>query len=164
MTATRRREEREALRAAAEAQFPVLPGAALEGNALQRREQEVQAAQALLDQAAPAQALRNQAFPPVERWQLNLGLHDEENGGIVSLVSDEEGLARMAALPVLRETAVKTDECPICIENLGETGKMVLKCGHTVCESCFLQQVLRAQAMRCTNDCACPMCRVNYIM
>ena len=172
MTATRRREEREALRAAAEAQFPVLPGAALEGNALQRREQEVQAAQALLDQAAPAQALRNQAFPPVERWRANLGLHNEYqlglqnevNGGIVSLVSDEEGLARMAALPVLRETAVEATECPICIEDLGEVGKTVLKCGHTLCVSCFLQQMMRATAESRARDCKCPVCRVSYIM
>jgi hypothetical protein len=174
MTATRRREEREALRAAAEAQFPVLPGAALEGVAMQRREQEVQA----------EQALRDQAFPPVERWRANLGLRNEGehrlglqnegehrlglqnevNGGIAALVSGEEGLARMAALPVLRETAVEATECPICIVDLGEVGKTVLKCGHTVCVSCFLQQVLRATAMRNTNGCACPVCRVNYIM
>jgi hypothetical protein len=129
--------------------------------------------QALRDQAAPAQALRDQAFPPVERWQANLGLRDEGehrlglqnevNGGIADLVSGEEGLARMVALPVLRETAVEATECPICIENLGEVGKTVLKCGHTVCVSCFLQIVLRAMAMRREGDCICPVCRVNFI-
>lgn len=73
-------------------------------------------------------------------------------------------LRAIAALPILRETAVETDECPICIETLGETGKTVLKCGHTVCVSCFLQQVLRAMATKRKNDCTCPICRVNYIM
>ena len=73
-------------------------------------------------------------------------------------------LARMVALPVLRETAVEATECPICIEDLGEVGKTILKCGHTVCVSCFLQQMMRATAETRARDCACPVCRVNYIM
>lgn len=69
----------------------------------------------------------------------------------------------VADMPTLRDTAVEMDECPICMETLGETGKFVLKCGHCICQGCFLQQVLRATAIKKTNDCACPVCRVNYI-
>jgi hypothetical protein len=98
-------------------------------------------------------------IPLAERWRV-MAAH---NRGIAG-VATEEGLARMVALPVLSEEVFEVDECPICIETLGKTGKTVLKCGHTVCVSCFLQQVLRATAMKRTNDCACPVCRVNYIM
>ena len=76
----------------------------------------------------------------------------------------ENQLARMVALPVLRETAVEATECPICIEDLGEVGKTVLKCGHTLCVSCFLQQMMRATAANRAHDCKCPVCRVSYIM
>jgi hypothetical protein len=76
----------------------------------------------------------------------------------------EKDLGVIATLPILREKAVEADECPICIEALGETGKTVLKCGHTLCQGCFLQQVLRATATKRKTDCACPICRVNYIM
>jgi len=76
----------------------------------------------------------------------------------------EKELGVIATLPILREKAVEADECPICIEALGETGKTVLKCGHTLCQACFLQQVLRATATKRKTDCACPICRVNYIM
>ncbi len=73
-------------------------------------------------------------------------------------------LARMVALPVLRETAVEATECPICIEDLGEVGKTVLKCGHTLCLSCFLQQMMRVTAANRASECKCPVCRVGYIM
>ena len=76
---------------------------------------------------------------------------------------DEIDLKRMAELPVLRATAIEMDECPICIEPLGETGKVVLKCGHSVCQGCFLQQVLMARGADKLDKCVCPMCRVNYI-
>jgi hypothetical protein len=80
-----------------------------------------------------------------------------------NMVTENE-LARMVALPVLRETAVEATECPICIEDLGEVGKTVLKCGHTLCVSCFLQQMMRATAANRAHDCKCPVCRVSYIM
>jgi flagellar biosynthesis GTPase FlhF len=80
------------------------------------------------------------------------------------LRATENELARMVALPVLREKPVEATECPICIEDLGEVGKTVLKCGHTVCVSCFLQQMMRATAETRARECACPVCRVSYIM
>ena len=73
-------------------------------------------------------------------------------------------LARMVALPVLRETAVEATECPVCIEDLGEVGKTVLKCGHTLCVSCFLQQIMRATRQTRARECKCPVCRVGYIV
>jgi hypothetical protein len=107
-----------------------------------------------------AQALEGAAQPDLVP-RLRLGL--DEPGGVWVTANDNE-LARMVALPVLRETAVEVTKCPICIEDLGEVGKTVLKCGHTICVSCFLQQMMRATAARRVRDCACPVCRVNYIM
>jgi len=76
---------------------------------------------------------------------------------------DSDFLKRVSDLPIVRDKAVDTDDCPVCMETLGETGKTVLKCGHIVCQSCFLQQVLRATANKKVDSCACPMCRVNYL-
>ena len=127
---------REAIRAEAEARYPVVPHNALPGAELAQQE------------------LRT-------FWRYQHGLQNEVNRGTLA---NSEGLVRMVALPILRETAVEMKECPICIEEMGETGKTVLKCGHTVCVSCFLQQMIRATAARREIDCACPVCRVNYIM
>ena len=99
-----------------------------------------------------------QAQPDLARNVRNL-----PSSGVLT-TANEEGLARMVALPVLSEEVFEADECPICMETLGKTGKTVMKCGHTVCVSCFLQQMMRATAARRVRDCACPVCRVNYIM
>ena len=56
---------------------------------------------------------------------------------------NEELLTKMVELPVLRETEVNETNCPICFDELGETGKTVLKCGHPVCVSCFMQMRVR---------------------
>jgi hypothetical protein len=72
-------------------------------------------------------------------------------------------LEKVAELPILRDTAIEMDECPICMETLGETGKIILKCGHSVCQGCFLQQMVHSTVIKKKNDCACPACRVKYI-
>ena len=72
-------------------------------------------------------------------------------------------MKHIAELPVIRDTVIEMKECPICMDTLGETGKIILKCGHSVCQGCFLQQMMRAVALKKTTECACPMCRVNYI-
>ena len=76
---------------------------------------------------------------------------------------DAAFLKRVNELPILRDKVVDVAECPVCMETLGETGKTVLKCGHIVCQGCFLQQVLRATANKKVDSCACPVCRVNYL-
>ena len=76
---------------------------------------------------------------------------------------NEELLTKMMELPVLRETEVNETNCPICFDELGETGKTVLKCGHPVCVSCFMQQILRATALKKLDKCECAICKVNFI-
>jgi hypothetical protein len=124
------------------------------------REREAQR-MARADQPPPQLPPNMDGIPLEDRWRV---WRDYERHASPPNMMTEEGLARMVALPVLRETAIEATECPICIEDLGEVGKTVLKCGHTLCVSCFLQQTLRATATRGARDCACPVCRVNYIM
>jgi hypothetical protein len=178
LTNTRRRVEREAVRAAAEARYPVV-----QQNPMQGWEEERQEEERLI-----------QGFPEERQEEMRQGWEEERQEELRQIqaqalegaapqpdcvpnaidlanrrhepmeTATENELARMVALPVLRETAVETTECPICIEELGEVGKTVLKCGHTVCLSCFLQQMMRATGATRARDCACPLCRVNYIM
>ena len=70
----------------------------------------------------------------------------------------------ISTLPVLRETAIETDDCPVCLEKLGETGKTILKCGHVICISCMLQQTLIHSASQDWKKCCCPVCRNNYLL
>lgn len=67
-------------------------------------------------------------------------------------------------LPILRETAIETDDCPICLDTLGDTAKVILRCGHQLCTTCMLTQTLRA-ATAATNmrECQCPICRSGYL-
>lgn len=76
---------------------------------------------------------------------------------------NEELLTKMTELPVLRETEIKETNCPVCFDELGETGKTVLKCGHPICVSCFTQQILRATAVKNLDKCECAICKVNFI-
>jgi len=46
-------------------------------------------------------------------------------------------------------------ECPICIENIRDTGYVVTECGHYYCLKCFLEHI--------QNNNKCPMCR-NVIL
>tara|TARA_Y100000389_G_scaffold23464_2_gene20084 strand:- start:20035 stop:20385 length:351 start_codon:yes stop_codon:yes gene_type:complete len=42
-------------------------------------------------------------------------------------------------------------ECPICIENIRDTGYVVTECGHNYCLKCFLEHI--------QSNNKCPMCR-----
>ena len=68
-------------------------------------------------------------------------------------------------LPILRETAIETDDCPICLDTLGDTAKVILRCGHQMCTACMLTQTLRAATAAATNmrECQCPICRSGYL-
>jgi hypothetical protein len=53
-------------------------------------------------------------------------------------------------------TAFQTDECPICLEDLGETNCMVLRCGHKTCGDCILRHFQGVGGRKC------PVCRDQY--
>ena len=63
-------------------------------------------------------------------------------------------------LPILRETVIESDDCPICLETLSETNKSVLRCGHPLCTNCLITQTL----VNFKNGmCKCPVCRERII-
>lgn len=66
-------------------------------------------------------------------------------------------------LPILRETAIETDDCPICLDTLGDTAKVILRCGHQLCTACMLTQTLRAATATNMRECQCPICRSGYL-
>jgi hypothetical protein len=63
-------------------------------------------------------------------------------------------------LPIIRDNAIEANDCPICLEDLGETSKSVLRCGHQLCMSCLIGLTLRSTDL---SLCKCPVCRVSYI-
>jgi len=72
-------------------------------------------------------------------------------------------LVNRERLPIIRETAIETDGCPICLDILGETSKVVLRCGHQLCLSCLLTQTLTGNRMQTVNRWKCSVCRTRYL-
>jgi hypothetical protein len=65
-------------------------------------------------------------------------------------------------LPIIRDTAFEVNNCPVCLEDLGETGKSVLRCGHQLCMACLLTLTLRTSGTT-VSLCKCPVCRAPYM-
>ena len=53
----------------------------------------------------------------------------------------------------LKKSPIETCECPICMENLGESNKMILRCGHQLCGDCTFRHFQSKGGLKC------PMCR-----
>jgi hypothetical protein len=60
----------------------------------------------------------------------------------------------------LNEKPIETDECPVCMETLGDTNKMVMRCGHQLCGTCFCMQAQGSGP----NRHKCPMCRETVFL
>ena len=59
---------------------------------------------------------------------------------------------------ILRVNVVETTECPICMDELGNTNKVVLRCGHQFCGDCLFTHLQKAKG----SDCPC--CRAEYVV
>ena len=66
-------------------------------------------------------------------------------------------------LPIISERVFDAEDCPICMEPLGETSKVILRCGHQMCVTCMLKQTMLAAKEGKPNKCECPHCRVAYL-
>ena len=66
-------------------------------------------------------------------------------------------------LPNISTKAFEAEDCPICIEPLGETSKVILRCGHQICGTCMLTQTILAAKERNSKKCQCPHCREEYL-
>jgi hypothetical protein len=72
-------------------------------------------------------------------------------------------LVNRERFPIIRETAIETVNCPICLETLTETSNVVLRCGHQLCLPCLLTQTLMGNQMQNTNRWKCSICRTRYL-
>lgn len=66
-------------------------------------------------------------------------------------------------LPIISTKAFEAEDCPICMEPLGETSKVILRCGHQMCVTCMLTQTILAAKEGNSKKCQCPHCRVEYL-
>jgi len=47
------------------------------------------------------------------------------------------------------------EECPVCMDVLGQVNRCITKCGHMFCSTCFIKTAMRKNS--------CPMCRSELI-
>lgn len=66
-------------------------------------------------------------------------------------------------LPIISTKAFEAEDCPICMEPLGETSKVILRCGHQMCVTCMLTQTILAAKEWKSKKCQCPHCREEYL-
>ena len=66
-------------------------------------------------------------------------------------------------LPIISTKAFEAEDCPICMEPLAETSKVILRCGHQMCVTCMLTQTILAVKEGNSKKCQCPHCRVEYL-
>ena len=59
---------------------------------------------------------------------------------------------------ILKENAIEATECPICMEELGSTNKVILRCGHQFCGDCLFTHLQKEKG----SDCPC--CRAEYVV
>ena len=60
-----------------------------------------------------------------------------------------------------RENAIKSESCPICMDTIGETDNIVLRCGHHFCSTCVFKHTFACILKRAS--CTCPICRGAYV-
>lgn len=53
------------------------------------------------------------------------------------------------------EQTSEPDECPICMDSIGQVNRCVTKCGHKFCSTCFIKSAMRKNS--------CPMCRACLV-
>jgi len=95
---------------------------------------------------------RQQAQQPV-RQQQQAQPHVQQSGRWVN----------REPLPIISTKAFEAEDCPICMEPLGETSKVILRCGHQMCVTCMLTQTILAAKERNSKKCQCPHCREEYL-
>lgn len=69
---------------------------------------------------------------------------------------DEDAIVKKEDL-VTKSDAVETSDCYICFETLGNTNKMILRCGHQFCGDCIFTHYDK-------QGINCPVCRAQYVV
>lgn len=75
----------------------------------------------------------------------------------------QDHIINRTVLPVLTDNAYEANDCPICLDPLGDTNKTILRCGHPMCTPCLLTMTLRSAATRNNQVCICSVCRAPFL-
>jgi hypothetical protein len=59
---------------------------------------------------------------------------------------------------IFKTNVIETAECPVCFDELGNTNKAILRCGHQFCSDCIFTHLQKARG----SDCPC--CRAEYVI
>jgi len=71
-------------------------------------------------------------------------------------LEEKKSQKELESLKEVASEAFATDDCPICMDPLGKTNVMTLRCGHTTCGDCIFRHFQNA------GGTDCPMCRSQY--
>jgi hypothetical protein len=71
-------------------------------------------------------------------------------------IEERKTQKELESLKEVASEAFATDDCPICMDPLGKTNVMTLRCGHTICGNCIFRHFQNAGGTEC------PMCRDQY--
>ena len=96
----------------------------------------------------------------IERWrqqrQAQAQQHQVQSQRFTAIIN-------RVVLPIITDTPIQADDCPICMEVMGDTSKAILRCGHQLCVSCLMTCTLNKIVSQSRNTCNCPVCRTSYI-
>jgi len=90
------------------------------------------------------------APPRLQELHTGAGRRQEERGRGRGAPWCHRGQAQ--SLPQKRDNVIVTTDCPVCMEDLGETDKAILRCGHQLCMACCVK--IKRE---------CPICRGRWI-
>lgn len=71
-------------------------------------------------------------------------------------LEEKKSQKELESLKEVASEAFATDNCPICMDPLGKTNVMTLRCGHITCGNCIFHHFQNAGGTEC------PMCRTQY--
>jgi hypothetical protein len=71
-----------------------------------------------------------------------------------------EGQSTIPSAPPPTTTAMETEEedCPVCLNSLGDNNFIVTKCKHKICLPCFMNNYNKS-----LNGNLCPLCRTKIV-
>ena len=110
---------------------------------------------------AASRLLLNMRDPSVERALIHeFNAVAEEDESLPDLVPDsdyETDTDEEEQELITSDKVIEAIECAICFENLGETNKIILRCGHQFCGDCIFRHY------QCKNGSNCPSCRAKFV-
>jgi hypothetical protein len=120
-----------------------------------------------LEETLDEEALEEEALEEEEENNLSLVQREREREHREEIQRRQERLEReererrhqerVDAL-ITCDKVIETTECPICMEDLKSTNRMILRCGHQFCGDCIFTHFQKQYG------CKCPSCRGEYAL